>query len=60
MPPEVPKGDFPNLESLFGTPFGSLFCKISCFLQEIIMFFSLPERELPPAGVQSKLVHIVS
>ena len=39
MPPEAPKRHFPNFDSLLGTPFESRFLKISCFLQEIIMFF---------------------
>ena len=39
MPPEAPKGDFPNFNSLLGTSFGSRFLKISCLLQEIIMLF---------------------
>ena len=39
MPPEVPKGDFPSKSSLFGTPFGSLFCRFIAFSHAIIMFF---------------------
>ena len=39
VPPEVPKGDFPNLVSLFGTPFGSLFSRFLVFCRKSACFF---------------------
>jgi hypothetical protein len=39
VPPEAPKLHFPRKKSLGGTPFGNRFLKMSCSLQEIIMFF---------------------
>ena len=33
------KVKFPNIKSLFGTPFGNLFWRFMCFSDEIIMFF---------------------
>ena len=46
VPPEVPKGDFPSKSSLFGTPFGSLFCRCIAFSHEIIMFFHVVFKAL--------------